>query len=281
MLIVKVWGGIGNQLFQYVFGQYLHYKTGLEVYYDDSSYVSNDKLRNSELRALDTEIRFNNDCTFSRYRGVKNRLLRFLFQLNSHHHFIQEFKDEIPDEFNSSHIYFFQGYWQDIKYYEWLSNNVPNFVLRAKTVPEELKNIETAIMRGKESVSIHIRRGDYFAPENVGIYGVCDVNYYEKALSQITKGKRDMEVFVFSDDIEWVQKNIHFKVPYTIVPNYDVSQFAYIELMSKCTHHIISNSSFSWWGAILNEKKDSLVISPSKWTLTSDKTIALDKWIKI
>ena len=139
MIIVKVWGGIGNQLFQFVFGQYLHYKTGMEVFYDDSSYVSNDKLRKSELNALDTDINFNNDCTFSRYRSVKNRLLRFLFQLNPHHHYIQELKDEVPVSFNSSHTYFFQGYWQDIKYYDWLKENVPNFELRSKTIPWNLR----------------------------------------------------------------------------------------------------------------------------------------------
>ena len=281
MLIVKVWGGIGNQLFQYVFGQYLRYKTGQIVYYDDSSYVSNDKLRNSELRALDADTRFNNDCTFSRYRGVQNRLLRLLFQLNPHHHFIQEFKDEIPAEFDAAHIYFFQGYWQDVKYYEWIKEHVSGFELRAKTVPEGLKDIESSIIGTKESVSLHVRRGDYFAPQNVGIYGVCDVDYYERALLQITKGNKEMEVFVFSDDIEWVQKNIHFSMPYTIVPNYDVPQFVYIELMSKCKHHIISNSPFSWWGAVINEDKEGVVFCPSRWRKDTNESPALNNWIKV
>lgn len=281
MLIVKVWGGIGNQLFQYVFGQYLHYKTGETVFFDDSSYVSNDKLRNSELRALNTEIHFNNECTFSRYKGAKNRLLRLLFILNPRHHFIQEFKSEIPEKFNTSHIYFFQGYWQDIKYYEWLREKVPNFELRTKSLPEELKDIEATIVETKESVSLHVRRGDYFAPQNVGIYGVCDATYYENALSQITKDNNEKEVFVFSDDIDWVQKNIHFSMPYTIVPNYDVPQFVYIELMSRCTHHIISNSSFSWWGAVINEDKDGVVLCPSRWRKDTNESPALSNWVKL
>lgn len=281
MIIVKVWGGIGNQLFQYVFGQYLHYKTGQIVYYDDSSYVSNDKLRNSELRGLDTDILFNNDCLFSMYRGIKNRLLRLLFQLNPRHHFIQEFKDEIPEVFNTSHIYFFQGYWQDVKNYKWLKENVSGFELRAKTIPEELKNIESSIIGDKESVSLHVRRGDYFAPQNVGIYGVCDASYYEKALSQISQGNKDMEIYVFSDDIEWVQENIHLPQPYHIVPNYDVPQFVYIELMSKCKHHIISNSSFSWWGAVINHNNDSVVLCPSVWRKDTNDSPALSNWERI
>ena len=281
MIIVKVWGGIGNQLFQYVFGQYLHHRTGQEVFYDDSSYLSTDKLRDSELRALDNVILFNNDCIFSRYRGVKNRLLRIMFQLNPRHHFIAEFKNEIPDHFNSSHIYFFQGYWQDIMYYDWLKENVPYFKLRAKDIPEKLKNVELSIIKAKESVSLHVRRGDYFTSQNVGVYGVCDVGYYEKSLQYIYENNKDIEVFVFSDDIEWVQNNICFPQPCHIVPNYDVPQFVYIELMSKCKHHIISNSSFSWWGAVINDEKEGDVICPSKWKLNTDKTIALDKWKKI
>ena len=145
----------------------------------------------------------------------------------------------------------------------------------------ELKNFDSTISSAKESVSLHVRRGDYFTPQNVGIYGVCDVDYYEKSLSYITKDNNEKEIFVFSDDIDWVKKNIHFRTPYTIVPNYDVPQFVYIELMSKCKHHIISNSSFSWWGAVINESEEGVVINPSRWRNDVDRSPALSKWIKI
>ena len=281
MIIVKVWGGIGNQLFQYVFGQYLHHKSGQDVYYDDGAYISNDKLRNSELNAIDATIVFKNECIFSRYRGVKNRLLKFFFQLHPYHHLVSEGQGAITEVYNPSHLYFFQGYWQDFKYYKWLMDNVPSFKLQLKAMPSELEEIQGLIRKSCSSVSIHIRRGDYFTPKYVKLYGVCDATYYEKALDYLITKNPELNVFVFTDDIEWVKKNIHFKVPYTIVPNYDVSQFAYIELMSKCTHHIISNSSFSWWGAVINESENAIVISPSKWKLNTYKTIALEKWIKM
>lgn len=87
--------------------------------------------------------------------------------------------------------------------------------------------------------------------------------------------------FVFTDEIEWTKDHLCFDKDVVIVPNYEISQFAYIELMSLCKHHIISNSSFSWWGAVLNEQDKATLICPSKWTLTSEKTIALDKWMKL
>ena len=132
-----------------------------------------------------------------------------------------------------------------------------------------------------QSASIHIRRGDYFSPKNVSVYGVCTEDYYHKAIGLIKNKELKVRFFVFTDDIEWVKEHIQLDDDMLIVPNYDISQFAYIELMSLCKHHIISNSSFSWWGAVLNEQDDATVICPSKWTLTSDKTIALDKWMKL
>lgn len=133
MIIVKIWGGIGNQIFQYVFGQYLKFKYNTEVWYDDNSYLSTDKLRKRELEALDTEIQYNNSCLFSKYRGVKNRIFRFAFQLSPKHHFIQE-GSTLPQKYIPGHIYFFQGYWQDIKYYDWLRNNVHSFCIKSKVV---------------------------------------------------------------------------------------------------------------------------------------------------
>lgn len=280
MIIVKVWGGIGNQLFQYVFGQYLKYKFKQEVFYDNNSFITNDKLRKPELYAIDAEIAYDNRCNFSKYRGIKNRVLRYLFQINPRHHFITE-NSELPKYFNLSELYFFQGYWQDIKYYDWLCNNVPSFSISSNDWPLVLQNLRNCILSEQDSVSIHIRRGDYFKPENVKVYGVCDADYFHNSIAYIKKVVPTPRLYVFTDDIDWVKGNIELPTNSVIVPNYDISQFAYIELMSLCKHHIISNSSFSWWGAVINVNQEGVVVSPAKWTLTSSQTIALEKWHKI
>ena len=280
MIIVKLWGGIGNQLFQYVLGQYLYYKYGQEVRYDDNSYRITDKLRKRELDSLDIDIKYDNKCIFTLYSGIKGRLLRYFYQLNPKHIFIG-LDEKLPDAFKMDHEYFLQAYWQDYKYYDALLSVNPDFKLVTKVFPKELVDLRQLISSTADSVSVHIRRGDYFKPEFVNIYGVCTDDYFLKAMTMIEEKVTDPSYFVFSDDLEWVKGNLHFNKNTVFIPNYDISQFAFIELMSLCKHHIISNSSFSWWGAVLNEQKDAIVISPSKWLLNTDKTIALDKWTKI
>lgn len=280
MIIVKVWGGIGNQLFQYVFGQYLYYRFHYEVSYDGNSFISTDKMRKKELDALDSAIKWNNHCNFSKFRGIRGRLLRYCYQLLPKHHYIG-INEIIPKRIYDNDEYFFQAYWQDYKYYKWLIDNVPSYKIESKCFPQELKEVKMMIESCPYSVSIHIRRGDYFSPKNVSVYGVCTEDYYHKAIELIKNRIPGAIFFVFSDDIEWVKDHIHLDNDAVIVPNYEVSQFSYIELMSLCKHHIISNSSFSWWGAVLNEQSDAIVICPSKWKLTTDKTIALKNWMKL
>ena len=280
MIIVKIWGGIGNQLFQYVFGQYLHYRYSQEVRYDDNSYLSTDKLRERELDALETTITWDNHCHFSKYSGIKGRLLRYCYQLMPKHHYVG-LNEIIPQRINVEDEYFFQAYWQDSKYYQWLVANVPTFKLQSKVFPKELEAIRTQIEYCAQSASVHIRRGDYFSPKNISVYGVCTEEYFERAASLMKKEVFGVRFFVFTDDIEWVRAHVQLDDNVVIVPNFEISQFAYIELMSMCKHHIISNSSFSWWGAVLNEQDGAKVICLSKWTLTSDESIALNKWVKL
>lgn len=280
MIIVKIWGGIGNQLFQYVFGQYLRFRYDQEVWYDDNSYQTTDKLRKRELDALDADIQYNNSCTFSKYRGVKNRVLRYTFQLLPMNHYISE-GDKLPETFKKGHVYFFQGYWQDIEYYHWLKKNVSGFCIKSKEIPSELLSLFQEIEAGNNTLSVHVRRGDYFLPKNINTYGVCDVSYFESALANVKKELPNSKTYVFTDDPDWVKNNLPLDESVILIPNYPVSQFAYIELMSLCKNHIVSNSSFSWWGAVLNEQPNAIVVAPSKWTLTSEKTIALRKWKKI
>lgn len=282
IVIVKVWGGIGNQLFQYVFGQYIHYRYDIEVRYDNNSFFTTDKLRQSELSALDEATTYDNRCTFSRYRGIKNRLLRYMYQMYPKQHFINELaKNKIPKYFKEGHLYFFQGYWQDIHYYKWLRKHIPNFNIGLADWPKDLCQYKSMIGSCANSVSVHIRRGDYFSPKNIGTYGVCDAEYFQRAILYIQEKLQDYQLFVFSDDMNWVKQNISFPHDAVIIENYDVPQLSYIYLMSLCCHHIISNSSFSWWGAVLNEQPRAIVIAPNHWTLTSAKTIALEKWTKL
>jgi hypothetical protein len=137
---------------------------------------------------------------------------------------------------------------------------------------------------GKTLVSVHVRHGDYLTPTTKAFHGILDVNYYRRAVDKL----KDLGVIImentlfviFSDDIEWCKENFGF-----LSNIYYVNEKDYIEmvLMSKCDHHIVANSSFSWWGAYLNKSKDKEVIGPTRWFLAplNTKDLCPISWHRI
>lgn len=279
MYIVRLWGGIGNQLFQYAFGEFLRYNCNLDVRYDIASFGNSDKLREYELAIIAPNLPTVNNIRFSRYRGIVNRCLRALYSVKNKFVIERDFTSKIIENRRKKSDIYLQGYWQEEKYAKILIEK--NLYLPQYGFPLELEAIKIQILSSRNSVALHVRRGDYFNPKNVGTWGVCNVDYYEKAISYVEKLKGDCHIFVFSDDLNWVKDNLKFEGQVTFVPNYEISQFWYIYLMSLCKNNIISNSSFSWWGAYLNKNIEKVVISPTKWNLKTKETIALDSWVKL
>ena len=279
MIIVRLWGGLGNQLFQYAFGQYLAKRFKVDVAYDVASFGTSDILRKLEVKGIVPNFKEYN-ASFSKYTGVKNRVLRLCYQMSNT--FIDEnffSLDNLDKIVTRKGDVYLQGYWQNERYAQCLLQSNICSMWQTSCC---LKQLELQIKESKFSISVHVRRGDYFSPKNVGIYGVCDADYYNRAASIIAeKSNGDALFFVFSDDIDWVKTNIPLPQNTVYIPNYDVPQFSYIYLMSLCHANIISNSTFSWWGAYLNMNLETIVISPKKWTLKTNETIALDRWIKI
>ena len=279
MYIVRLWGGIGNQLFQYAFGEFLRYNYNLDVRYDIASFGNSDKLREYELAIIAPNLPTVSNIRFSRYRGIVNRCLRALYSVKNKFVIERDFTSKIIENRRKISDIYLQGYWQEEKYAKILIEK--NLYLPQYEFPLELEAIKMQILSSRNSVALHVRRGDYFNPKNVGTWGVCNVDYYEKAISYVEELKGDCHIFVFSDDLKWVKDNLKFEGQVTFVPNYEISQFWYIYLMSLCKNNIISNSSFSWWGAYLNENIEKVVISPTKWNLKTKETIALDSWVKL
>ncbi|TWV15115.1 alpha-1,2-fucosyltransferase [Bacteroidaceae bacterium HV4-6-C5C] len=277
MIIIRMWGGLGNQLFQYSFGQYIE-KVGNEtVFYDISSFGNSDQLRKLEISYLIPELPIKN-VRFTQYIGIKNRLFRTLFQCTNT--YLSEKQFSLESLANAKGVIFLQGYWQDKIYAEFFPKRK---VLDIWRTPNILMQQEKIIRSANIPISLHVRRGDYFSPQNINIYGVCTEKYYKKAIDYIEFTiKGDKQYFVFSDDISWVRENIELPSSSIFIPNYEeISQFSYIYLMSLCKVNIISNSTFSWWGSYLNQHLDKVVISPSVWTFNSKKCLALDSWLKI
>lgn len=132
----------------------------------------------------------------------------------------------------------------------------------------------------KESVSIHIRRGDYLTDVDFG--GVCDLNYYIRAISYIKERVEHPIFYVFSNDVLWVQENFHMSDMVVVNKNTGKDSWKDMYLMSSCKHNINANSTFSWWGAWLNHNPNKIVIVPEKFIVTRQtKDIYPSNWVKI
>jgi hypothetical protein len=158
------------------------------------------------------------------------------------------------------------GYWQSEKYFPGIRALLKKeFTLRVSSDGEDHQLQER--IRGCAAVSLHVRRGDYLTnPHAAKHHGTCDRDYYDLAVSFIKKKFPAAELFIFSDDPHWSAMNMNFDLPTTIVSKTDgTAEGRDLTLMSSCRHHIIANSSFSWWGAWLGDDPEKIVIAPKRW----------------
>lgn len=283
MIIVRIIGGIGNQLFQYVFGQYLKKQYNIKVLYDISAFDSVNKERDFELRLIFPDIQICNKEKYliGRYRGFEKRVRVLFFNLRKTNHYIANCEIDNLPEFEGGHIYYLDGYWQYPEIIKTMYENLSNKFIPTELPPIEISRLVEEI-NFNNSVAIHIRRGDYFTPKNIERYGVCDSSYYNKAVIKMENMiDENLQYYVFSDDLKWVKDNMNLPSNTMYVNNYQINTYWYIYLMSLCNHNIISNSSFSWWGAFINNNPNKKVIAPSIWLLNSKETLALNEWIKI
>ena len=127
--------------------------------------------------------------------------------------------------------------------------------------------LDTLPILAVNSVSIHVRRGDYLTnPVTFQTHGLCDIDYYKKAIDEILDLVDKPHFFIFSDDQSWAKSNIIFGAPTDyVMHNNSLKNYEDLRLMSYCRHHIIANSSFSWWGAWLGNNPEKIVIAPKKW----------------
>jgi hypothetical protein len=158
---------------------------------------------------------------------------------------------------------YMSGRYQEFYYIENMREGLlEDFKFNAE-MPENVKECFNKIEK-TNSVAIHIRRGDYSGTKE---FDVCSIKYYENAVNYILEKEKDALFFIFSDDIEWVKNNFIFLERYCVIDNreYDKSDYFDLYLMSSCKHNIIPNSTFSWWGAWLNQNPNKIVICPEKW----------------
>ena len=178
------------------------------------------------------------------------------------------------DSLKTSRKVYLDGYWQSEKYFAEITNILrKDLCLRDPLHPINADYAQQ--IRSNKAVSLHIRRGDYLEPNYSKVFYHCDEAYYRNAMDLILRNYPDAHFFVFSDDLEWAKQNLAVYSKISYIENNSLKRdWEFIYLMSLCQHHIIANSSFSWWGAWLNENPDKMVIAPQKWFISPQKNTA-------
>lgn len=275
MIIVNVIGGLGNQMFQYAAARTLALARGLPLRLDVSGFDGYGLHHGFELQrvfrcevplASAEEVR-----SVLGWRAVpvirrllaRQELASFRgksFVVEPHFHYWPGLRD-VPA------TAYLHGYWQSERYFADAAAAIrAEFTFRQ---PPSASNAAIAekIGAGGTAVSLHVRRGDYVSDARThATLGVCSPDYYRTAVRYIAERVETPEFFVFSDDIAWARANLELGHPcHFIDHNRGAESYNDMRLMSLCRHHIIANSSFSWWGAWLNPRDDKIVVAPARW----------------
>jgi hypothetical protein len=293
--IVKLNGGLGNQMFQFAFAYVLAKKIDAQILFDFSYFDESDceaaLIRNYELAAFNLECKAAQEedlklVNLSDCRSKVEKILGDIFKIKkfkSQKNIIRQSSAyKFDKKYFSPDKYYYEGYFQNENYFK----DYKADLIKCFSIKEELddKNSSTLkVIQSTESVSLHIRRGDYVTLQCVNeFHGLCSLEYYKEAIDYIAQNVKSPHFFLFSDDIDWVVQNLKIDYPYTVVNFNKEKGWFDLNLMKHCKHNIIANSSFSWWAAWLNENTDKIVISPKQWTTQKQKGyIAPKEWIKL
>lgn len=285
MIIVKLTGGLGNQMFQYAMGRNIALRNKTDIGLDISWFkdVIFNTPRTYRLGGFKIIERFSS----IKFRKIKAKLSFLEKYLPCHKK--KYFKEKLIFSFDKNSLclsgnVYLDGYWQHPKYFEDINDILKQEFRLKESLDENNKIIK--MIKEKNSVSIHIRRGDYVNNEVAKrFHGICSLDYYKKAIEIILGKIKIPHFFVFSDDITWAKQNLKINAPsFFITKDYKFKDYEELIIMSWCKNHIIANSSFSWWAAWLCGNENKIIITPLKWLNdASINTAGLipDSWIKI
>jgi hypothetical protein len=295
MIISRLTGGLGNQMFQYAAGRALAIKHGTELKLDISTYSNQapgDTPRHYLLTSFGISENYASAKEIRQLRGrQKGRLekkLRRVFGISplGSKHFIEKEGADFDERFlELKKDVYLEGWFQSERYFENITQQLrQDFSLKASIKPFSEK-YNDALKIGTP-VSIHIRRGDYVSNPNATAYhGVLGNDYYQKAVKIISEQVNNPHYLIFAEfteDIKWAKENLALPADSTFVEPQEIYQDLW--LMSRCQHNIVANSTFSWWSAWLNPNPDKIIIAPKDWfkgkAVNIDERLPKD-WLKI
>lgn len=285
-VIIRFNGGLGNQMFQWAFGRMLEETNDADVSFD-MSYFAKSYARPYQLDIFNVEPNFVQGTLLKLKLAI---IWAFRKSLESKKFFGTTLISERKFNFDP-HLgkitdnTYVEGFFQSDLYFNTIEEKLRKDFKFIKSMSEKSKYTAERI-RSHNSISLHIRRGDYVQKKRYqDAYAICSLDYYARGVEYIAQRYPEPVLFIFSDDINWVKQNL--KLPYKMVfvtHNTGKTSYEDMWLMSLCTNNIIANSSFSWWGAWLNNNKEKIVIAPKKW-FNDDNIIQTDvipsNWIRV
>jgi hypothetical protein len=293
MVISQITGGLGNQLFQYAAGKALSLHHKVPLFLDVSSFyrkelpelevprnfelfnfsgISDNMIQDEKINAL---IKIKKETILSKrlIPAYKKKVYQ-----EPHYHFDKNF-------FKAREAVLLKGGWQSEKYFKKYEIDIRNRLIINNSLIKNVLDI-SKIIKNQNSVSVHVRRGDYLRKKIIyEWHGVMGKDYYATAFDLLKRKTKDLKIYYFTDDIDWVTQNLLQVFDGEIVSGaITQSHYEDIFLMSQCKHNIIANSSFSWWGAWLNNNPNKIVIAPKKWFNKGPKDtqdLIPEEWLKI
>lgn len=276
MIIARLIGGLGNQMFQYAVGRRAACVNNTILKLDITGYEEQEEMtpREYQLNIFNIQENFASPEEITKLKtSFKNINIKY-FRKIYRYIFLRQRRSRVREkQFNfdpnilkvPDNVYL-EGFWASEKYFQDIEYIIrQEFTFKKK--PDGINKKIVKQIEESQSISIHIRRGDYvFDKKTSDYHGACGFDYYSMAAETVVKKITNPHFFIFSDDPEWVKEKFHLKYQNTIIDN-NILQKDYedLRLMSLCEHNIIANSSFSWWGAWLNRNSDKIVITPKKW----------------
>jgi hypothetical protein len=293
MVISKIQGGLGNQLFcyfcSYSFIKYQNFELLLDIY--DYNFYRKDrpffldkfnidykladnkqlkKFRHLNISKLDYSIFQKFNISTYKSKKVKNIYL----EKNNNHKNLSYHQNNIPD-----HSYI-EGYWQNFKYL----NNIKEYIYKKTELKKKFVDFNDNLIneiKKQQSISIHIRRDDLLRKPFSDIYYTCSNDYYLNAINFFKSKFSNPNFYIFTDDIDWVKSKLPTSNKFNIISDLKLNDYSEFYLMKNCKNHIISNSTFSLWSAWLAEENSSFIITPKYWYKIESPKIHPSNWIEM
>jgi hypothetical protein len=294
-VIVRILGGLGNQMFQYALGRAIAHRAGASLLLDTNviEHAPQATPRCYDLDIFKLQPTFATRANVSRYHshgaGLVGKVVHRLRGASGASEILHQYKFGFqPAVLDLRPPLYVTGYWQSFRYLTEIEEGLRRDFEFRDALPASVADHANAISR-KGSVCLHVRRGDYLEPRYSNFIGPCDIDYYRRAVARVYQLVDRPEFFIFSDDLDWCRVNFDWLgsaarfMEYTAPAGFKV-QASDLQLMTRAEYFIIANSTFSWWAAWLAGKRAKLVIAPKEWfklpELTTDDLIP-DDWERL